>query len=363
MPSNMVLRFRDLIDETIPEHLKYIKKFGYVWWGWWNKPEERVPSTELAYFQDIITDKGHMWIYLADSGTLRLYNAKLIGIDYNEDEDRKECKEIDKVPEYYFMSKYKVWFCLNDIIDANPNEIMEWAYDDPANFIVGNDSDKYQGNRVSNINEMLTSRHRTIYFIEKYNQVHKNNSKGAHKKGKNNPEERQLKINGLVDEILELIEDINRTCEYSPKKVYPPIQIPPYPKKMEKGLKCPAQDESSFREFSSHLYMLIIDGHRQVMKEDRAIISKGDFLTLASALFKSVRLFRCDLHHLDISHTDKRELGKLYYEVCGKNVLDDSNDRLKFQMKLLERTVDVLKNEYELVKVKITQFSRIRAVG
>jgi len=188
------------------------------------------------------------------------------------------------------------------------------------------------------------------------------NPKAIQKKG-NNLERCEHEVRGLVNKILEVIENINEICDHSPKTAYPPIQIPPYPKKMEQGLKCPAWDESSLREFSSYLYMLMVDGHRQVMTEDRAIISKGHFLSFARPLLDSIRIFRCDLHHLNIKHTDKQKLGRLYYEVCGKNQLDDRISRQKFQMELLDRTFAVLKKERESVIKKINQIQQIRAVG
>lgn len=340
MPSsNMVLRFRDLIEETIHEHRKHIKQFGYVWWGWWHKPGEKVPRKELLHFQDIIKDKGHMWIYLADSGTLRLYKAKLIEIDISKDEEAKECREIDKVPEYYFMAKYKVWFCFANIEDAIPDEIREWSYDNPSDFLYVSDIAIFQDKRVSSIHEMLNERHRTIYFIQPYDQkLHSDFLIGATSANDIDRDKSSPELENYVDDILKLIEEINKCCHYTPKTAFSPIRIPPYPKEMENGLKCPAQDETSFKAFSSYIYQLIVDGHKRVNK-DTAIIRKSEFLGFASPLLEDIRLFRCDSHHLDIKDNDKKKLGRLYNEVCGKSVLDDANSRLKFQLELLKRTV------------------------
>jgi len=360
----MVLRFRDLIDETIPEHRKYINTFGYVWWGWWNKPQEKVPYKELLHFREIIKDKGYMWIFLADSGTFRLYKAKLLEIDYNDNLERRECREIEKVPEYYFMAKYKVWFKFVNIEDAIPDEIREWSYDNPNDFLYGADQVIFQNKRILSIQEMLSQHHRTIYFIQPYDQKkHKDFSDESIKADNTNKEPFLSKIESNVDEILELIEEINKICDYAPRRVSPPIEIPQYPKQMEGSLKNPACDEIAFRDFSSNIYMLIVEGHRQVMKEDRAVISKRDLLTFADSLIHSIRLFRCDLHHSRFKPADKKRLGQLYQEVCGKSLLNDSNSRQKFQLKLLERTVGVLKKEHQLVIEKINQIQKIHAVG
>lgn len=356
MPTNMVLRFRDLIEETIHEHRKHIKQSGYVWWGWWNKPDEKVPRKELLHFQDIIKDKGHMWIYLADSGTLRLYKAKLIEIDISKDEEAKECREIDKMPEYYFTAKYKVWFRFANIEDAIPDEIREWSYDNPSDFLYVSDMAIFQDKRVASIHEMLNERHRTIYFIQPYDpKLHSDFLIGGTSANEIYRDKSSPELENYVDDILKLIEQINKHCDYAPKKVFSPIRIPAYQKEMENALKCRAQDETSFREFSSYIYMLIVDGHQQVMDNDGAIISKSEFLGFASLLLRSIRLLRCDLHHSGIRDNDKKQLGRLYNEVCGKSVLDDANSRLKFQLELLKRTVEVLKEEYELVKEKISR--------
>lgn len=164
-------------------------------------------------------------------------------------------------------------------------------------------------------------------------------------------------LENYVDDILNLIEQINKRCDYAPsRKVFAPIRIPRYPKNMEKALKSPAQDETLFSNFSNNIFKLFVDGHKKVM-DDRAIISKSEFLGFASSLLGNIRLFRNDLHHLDITDSKKKEMGRLYNEVCGKNVLDDPNSRLKFQVEMLKRTAEVLEKECELVKEKISKLS------
>ena len=50
----------------------------------------------------------------------------------------------------------------------------------------------------------------------------------------------------------------------------------------------------------------------------------------------------------------------IYHEFCGKNILDDADSKIKFQiLELLKITVDVLKKESELVRKKINQQSDI----
>jgi hypothetical protein len=346
MPTNVVLRFRDLnidIGDTIKEHRNLIKASQYVWWGWWKKPEERVPYSVLRDFQNAIEKEGHIWIFLVDSGTMRLYKAKLININFTNNENPQECSEIDKVPEYYFSKKCFVWFCFGEINDANPDEIRAWVYDDPSDFLFDAEPDKFQRKRVTNIEEMVKSRHRTMYFLRPYNQNLKKNS--------------FLELDNYSHQIMKLIEEINKYCDFSSKRAASPIQFPPYQKEMEERLKFPAEDEASFREFSSCLYILIIDGHEKVLKKDSAIITKDEFYRSAHDFLRNIRIFRCNHHHSSIGDNERIKLGRLYKEVCGKNVLDDSDSRIKFQAEMLKRTVNLLKKELDLVKIKVDQLA------
>lgn len=356
----MVLRFRDLIGEageTIQEHRKYIVKYGHVWWGWWSKPNEKIPRNELLNFQRVINKIGYMWVYLADSGLLRLYKAKLTEIDITEDEESKECSDIEKVPEYYFTAKYKVWFLFSKIEDVASDEIRGWSYSIPSDFLIESNITGLHGKRVSNIKEMLNQYHSTIYFIQPYQKKAPNAvNEAVNNYGLNEDSVlSELKIKKYVQKILLLIEQINKCCDYAKVKVGSPIQIPPYQKEMESSLETPAYDEKTFRDFSSSVYKLFIDGHHRVMNDDRAIIRKNEFLGIANKLRENVRLVRCDFQHLPINDKDKKKLGKLYAEVCGSSILDNETLRIKFQLKLLEQIRDVLQKEFDLVKKKIAK--------
>lgn len=49
--ETVILRFRDLVtaeNETIAKHVAVIEKYGYVWWAWWKKGNEKTPVEEFA---------------------------------------------------------------------------------------------------------------------------------------------------------------------------------------------------------------------------------------------------------------------------------------------------------------------------
>ena len=48
--KTVILRFRDLnTSNTIKVHKDIIDLFGSVWWGWWAKPQEKVPIDEFNF--------------------------------------------------------------------------------------------------------------------------------------------------------------------------------------------------------------------------------------------------------------------------------------------------------------------------
>ncbi len=99
--STVILRFRDLVtekDATIGRHKEIIKNKNYVWWGWWNKGNERVPYDEFSVMRGRIDET--LDLYLIDSGQRKLYKAQCCGIKYSDDEKMKS-PEIDHTPDYY----------------------------------------------------------------------------------------------------------------------------------------------------------------------------------------------------------------------------------------------------------------------
>ena len=164
----MVLRFRDLVAETIKEHRAIIEGKGSVWWGWWNKPDENVPKATFAEFDRAVLEKGYLGIFLVDSGNKLLYKAKLVEIKASNSEDLISCPDREKSPAYYSATKYKAWFRFSAIEDSSDDEIREWSYDEVADFVDDPYASRFQDKRVSSIEEMLNRRHRTIYFIKPF---------------------------------------------------------------------------------------------------------------------------------------------------------------------------------------------------
>lgn len=67
--KTIILRFRDLsVSDTIQRHNDICESLGYVWWGWWSKPQEKIPFDEFALLErKAHEDDGFEW-FLFDSG-------------------------------------------------------------------------------------------------------------------------------------------------------------------------------------------------------------------------------------------------------------------------------------------------------
>jgi 3',5'-cyclic AMP phosphodiesterase CpdA len=168
VPDTIVLRFRDLVAATIPEHRAVIEEHGHVWWGWWNKPNEKIPRRTFAELRERIAAEGHVDVYLADSGTNSLYRARVTGIEESETEGVIPSPDPTRSPGYYSTSTYKAWFRIEAIEDTVEDDLREFAYDevDADEFVEDPVATDFNGKRVWNVPELL-QRHRTIYFLRR----------------------------------------------------------------------------------------------------------------------------------------------------------------------------------------------------
>jgi predicted MPP superfamily phosphohydrolase len=172
MPESMVLRFRDLVAATVDSHRVLIAEHGYAWWGWWNKPDERIPRAVFANFREVIERNGQLLVFLIDSGNSKLYRGTLVEIDESQTDSLKECKEPKRTPEYYSTAQYKAWFRLTAIDEISTEEIRNWSYDEVAEYLNDPSGNRFQDKRIFDVHEMLNRKHQTIYFIKRYDPSH-----------------------------------------------------------------------------------------------------------------------------------------------------------------------------------------------
>lgn len=168
MPSTVALRFRDFGVKTVDEHNAIAHEKGSVWWGWWNKPEERPPRDLLESFVARISEEEGVEVFLVDSGTSRLYSTRLVEIAVTGlGEETITPEESDLIPDYYRERPWKVWFRIKAIQEEDVARIRAFSYQElPGDALVEDpNADAYDGKRVHSLQEMLDRRHRTMYFL------------------------------------------------------------------------------------------------------------------------------------------------------------------------------------------------------
>jgi len=131
MKRTAILRFRDLVTEeggTLGEHLRLLKKFGEVWWGWWMRQYETPPRTFLGELSDRIEREGTVRIFLFNTGESRLYAAGAAQVLVAPPGDRIATPDPERSPEYYHRGSYPAWFRLRTLREVHLTE-LEFFYD------------------------------------------------------------------------------------------------------------------------------------------------------------------------------------------------------------------------------------------
>ncbi len=168
--QTIILRFRDLVtaqDETIKGHQKVLDKKGYVWWGWWNKGNEKTPYKEFSILCGEMR-KNPIDVYLMDSGQEKLYKAKCTDIQYSDDK-KIPSPNPEFTPNYYNMQEYYAWFQFEKIEECDPKEIRSFSYvhvdalfkEATLNY------EKFNCKRIFDLKELI-QQNRTVWFVRKF---------------------------------------------------------------------------------------------------------------------------------------------------------------------------------------------------
>jgi len=171
MPTTVILRFRDLSTprgDTIRLHKEIIQSYGYVWWGWWALPQEKIPRNVFANFTSRIRSSGPMTIYLVDSGQCLSYRATLTDILVSQTDEPIDTPEPDKTPRYYLDRSCLAWFKFTSIESSNEDALKALSYDEVKDVLDDPTANDFQDKRIFSIQEMIGRLHRTIYFANPY---------------------------------------------------------------------------------------------------------------------------------------------------------------------------------------------------
>jgi predicted phosphodiesterase len=103
------LRFRDLVEDTIPAHTSLLDKHGEVCWGWWKKASEPDKLEELRMFAANLDD-ARAPIGLFNRSTSSYYEALATNCHFDESGRAIDSPNPEITPEYYRGTKLKAWF-------------------------------------------------------------------------------------------------------------------------------------------------------------------------------------------------------------------------------------------------------------
>ena len=170
--DKLILRFRDLVtdpSETIASHRAIIDAEEYVWWAWWHKLGEKVP-TEVFTELNRRMNSSPMQIYLMDSGQELLYEATCAEIRWANDLEREPSPEPDKTPDYYKNRPYQAWFKLTHIAAdpvTDPEAVLNALTYERVDAFFKSGASQYvafYGKRIYSLPE-LRQQDRTIWFV------------------------------------------------------------------------------------------------------------------------------------------------------------------------------------------------------
>lgn len=172
--KTVILRFRDLstiTGDTIRLHNEKIDEQKFVWWGWWNKSNERVPVTTFIYLKKLTT-QNNLNIFLFDSGSMKIYQAECSEIVWNHDLTIMESPNKIATPDYYSATGYKAWFKMLSIKELNgayDEELKKYSYVEVSEFFDESIDHFHHFNDKQVISvEELKYQERTIWFLRDY---------------------------------------------------------------------------------------------------------------------------------------------------------------------------------------------------
>jgi predicted phosphodiesterase len=171
--ETVILRFRDLATSpggTIQSHQDEISAHKYVWWGWWNKAGEKVPTETFTKLNQAAAGSG-LKLMLFDSGSGRVYNALCTKIHWDQTLSHSESPERDATPQYYRDTKYFAWFKFSSMSEAPAEELHNWTYVQVNEFFETLESrfSPFYRKRVHSTDE-LRQQDRTIWFVRKFHE-------------------------------------------------------------------------------------------------------------------------------------------------------------------------------------------------
>lgn len=124
MLATVILRFRDLIADTVLEHRSVVARAGHVWWGWWRKPNEPSRLGELEELRARVKDAS-LQVGLFDKSRQAFFVATLDACVFDERGAFIPTPSPDTTPEYYRKQTLPAWFRMTHIQDVRREAFVD----------------------------------------------------------------------------------------------------------------------------------------------------------------------------------------------------------------------------------------------
>lgn len=157
----LLLRFRDMLQDTIKQHNEIANKSKdkRVLWGWWKKETEPYPDPFLGSLREALEDSGQhsSTVYFINSGVKKLYKAKLYRIHYDPNKEPFRPGEAnDLCPEYYRNTLLHAWFEIGVIQEIEPEVLEDYVFSTTNSTFNGNGLSTISKNRIGQPIDTIT---------------------------------------------------------------------------------------------------------------------------------------------------------------------------------------------------------------
>jgi predicted MPP superfamily phosphohydrolase len=124
MKNTIILRFRDLIADTIAEHTAILESCGEVWWGWWRKTTEPTHLDCLGRLASRLETE-MVTVGLYNRAEQLFFVADVTDCIFDEDGKLLESPNAMQTPSYYNTQRLRAWFKIVKIVEITQEEFVE----------------------------------------------------------------------------------------------------------------------------------------------------------------------------------------------------------------------------------------------
>jgi hypothetical protein len=170
----VVLRFRDLITapgETLARHRELCDRYGFTWWGWWNRVDEIVPYPTFTFMKYMFVTRRTFSVFLFDTASDSLYEAKCNDIHFSPAKATVvPSPQPEATPEYYRNQQYLAWFKFSSIATSPIPEstlVDHLSYANVPAFAEAarKEDSRFADKTVASVREMRRQG-RTLFFLK-----------------------------------------------------------------------------------------------------------------------------------------------------------------------------------------------------